>query len=118
MEFLSQFDVTIRYLPGDRNNVADALSRLPDNGLTATKNIVAATLGQQIRSMLQLEDALPYEIKAGYTADPFTVKLESASPGMHTVSQTNGFWFVDNRLFIPNVNFFVSRTIVLATSEQ
>ena len=87
MEFLSQFDVTICYLPGDQNNVADALSRLPDNALTVTKNVVASTLGQQIRSTFQLEDTLLNEIKAGYTNDPFTSKLESASPGMHTVSQ-------------------------------
>jgi len=30
MEFLSQYDATIRYLPADKNTAADALSRLPE----------------------------------------------------------------------------------------
>ena len=103
MEFLSQYDVTIRYLPGEQNNVADALSCLPVTNLDKVTTVVATMLGRQIHSRFQLEDALLEEIKNGYAADPFTTKLADAAPGMHNVTQDNGFWFIDNRLFVPNV---------------
>lgn len=102
MEFLSQYDVTIHYLPGERNSVADALSRLPDTSVNTATSIIAATTGKQLHSRFELEDTLLQEIKTGYESDPFTTKLAGATPGMHTVKQTNGFWFVDNRLFVPN----------------
>ena len=35
MEFLSHYDATIHYLPGEKNGAADALSRLPDPPLRA-----------------------------------------------------------------------------------
>ena len=50
LEFLSQFDTKIRYLPGNKNSVTDALSRLPDTDLTVVSNIVAATMNRKIHS--------------------------------------------------------------------
>ena len=35
--------------------------------------------------------------------DPFTTKLTGAMLGMHNIKNENGFWFIDNRLFVPNV---------------
>ena len=35
--------------------------------------------------------------------DPFTKSLIDAAPRMTTVKETNGFWFIGNRLVIPNV---------------
>ena len=42
MEFLSQYNATIHYLPGKKNCAADALSHLLDNTVT----VIAATLTQ------------------------------------------------------------------------
>jgi hypothetical protein len=103
MEFLSQYDVTIHYLPGKQNNVADALSRLPTLGYNGIKTIVAATLNKRISSQFQLEDTLLQEIKTGYDTDLFTAKIQGASSGMPNVTQTNGFWFIDDCLFVPKV---------------
>lgn len=43
------------------------------------------------------------EIKKGYLHDPFITSLKAASPGTSFISEQNGFWFIGNRLVIPNV---------------
>jgi hypothetical protein len=43
------------------------------------------------------------EIKDGYPHDPFIKSLQDASPGTSFVTQRDGFWFMGNRLIIPNV---------------
>ena len=43
------------------------------------------------------------EIKEGYLQDPFIKSLQDASPRTSFVTQRNGFWFIANRLVIPNV---------------
>jgi hypothetical protein len=102
MEFLSQYDATIHYLPGDKNCAADALSRLPDGALTVIASTLTKSKARRITTRFELEDALLEEIKAGYSEDPFVDKLTCAAPGMENVKQENGFWFVDDRLIIPN----------------
>ena len=103
LEFLSQYDVTIHYIPGDRNNAADALSRLPETGLPALASLVGATLQKRIHSCFHLEDTLLEEIRNGYKTDPFVTKLAGAAPRMHNITQENEFWFVDGRLYVPNI---------------
>ena len=103
MEFLSHYDVSIHYIPGHKNNAADALSRLPEVGVSAAVSIVAATLKKQVHTRFHLEDTILEEIRKGYVTDPFTAKLAATAPGMHNIRQQNGFWFVDDRLFVPNV---------------
>jgi hypothetical protein len=102
MEFLSQYDACIRYLPGDQNTVADALSQLPDTETTTIASIFAQTRGRKIRTGFELEDAILDEVKQGYASDPFTEKLTSASSGMQNITNKNSFWFIDERLVIPS----------------
>ena len=102
MEFLSHYYATMHYLLGKKNCAADALSRLPDPTLTTITSIFATTQNRKICSRFELEDALLDEIKLGYVTDPHTAKLTSAALGMHNVCQKDGFWFVDDRLVIPN----------------
>ena len=102
MEFLSQYDATIHYLPGEKNTVADALSRLPDPDTNVIATIFAKSQNRKIRSRFELEDAILDEIKTGYATDAFAQKLISAATGMPNVENKHGFWFVDERLVIPN----------------
>jgi hypothetical protein len=102
MEFLSHYDATIHYLPGKKNCAADALSRLPDPPLSTIASIFATTQNRKIRSRFELEDAILDEIKQGYLTDPHTEKLISAATGMPNIVQKDGFWFVDERLVVPN----------------
>lgn len=102
LELLSQFDAKIRYLPGDKNCVADALSRLPDTNIVTVASIVTNNTQRSIHTRFELEDALLAEIKAGYKSDPFAIKLVEAAPGMPNVTNKQGFWFIDERLYVPN----------------
>jgi hypothetical protein len=102
MEFLSQYDASIHYLPGNQNTVTDALSRLPDTEMTTIVSIFAQTRGRKIRTRFELEDAILDEIKQGYTSDLFTEKLTSASSGMQNMTNKNSLWFIDERLVIPS----------------
>lgn len=102
MEFLSQYDATIHYLPGEKNCAADALSCLPDTTFTTLAATLGATQSEKIKTRFKLEDAILNEIKAGYADDPFTRRLTKAAPSMMNVRETNGFWYIDNRLVIPN----------------
>ncbi len=100
MEFLSQYDATICYIPGERNNMADALSHLPDQTIPT----VASTISNHSsHSHFHLEDSFLDKIKEGYNSDPFTNKLRTASKGMDNICSKNGYWFINNQLFIPNV---------------
>ena len=63
MEFMSQYDATIHYLPGEQNTVADALSRLPHSAIFTVASIFAATNNRKIRSTFELEDVILEEIK-------------------------------------------------------
>lgn len=100
MEFLSQYDATIHYLPSKKNTAADALSRLPEK----TTHIVGAILNDKsIISRFDLEDTILEQIRNGYSTDPYTKTLEAAAPSMPNIHFTNGYWFVDNRLFVPKV---------------
>ena len=102
MEFLSHYDATIHYLPGDQNSAADALSRLPDPPLRVIAAMMNTSRAQKIRTRFELEDALLEDIKRGYENDTFTERLKSASVGMPNIQERNGFWFIDDRLLIPN----------------
>ena len=104
MELMSQYDATIHYLPREENCAADTLSRLPDPALTVVASILATTCGKSIRTHFDLEDAILDEIKSGYANDSFTQKHGKASAGMTNIRMENGFWFINDRLVVPNSN--------------
>ena len=104
MEFMSHYNATIYYLLGEKNCAADALSRLSDPPLHTVASMMSTTHTQKICSCFNLEDALLEDIKKGYNTDPFSKKLMSAATGMVNITQRNGFWFMDDRLLIPNAH--------------
>jgi hypothetical protein len=101
-EFLSQYDFTIVYIPGEDNTVADALSRLPpdafpDENATLTEHHNTITVILSIST----DDSFLSSIKEGYTVDPFCKKLIANGTTVHGITESNGLWYIGDRLLIP-----------------
>jgi RNase H-like domain found in reverse transcriptase/Integrase zinc binding domain len=74
-EFLSQYDMTIKYIPGQDNTVADALSHLPSQSFPdkVPMDMVVAPLH------LSVDKQLLTQIKEGYSTDEFCKHVTSSN---------------------------------------
>lgn len=97
LETLSQFNLDFKYLRGEDNTVADALSRVED----------VASCG--IRSTF--DEELRREIKQGYESDTFCTRLNSTLPLRQGTECRDGLIFIEDRLVIPNVGKLRHRLI-------
>ena len=100
-EFLSQYDMMITYIRGEDNTVADALSHLPpDCFLDELNNPMSANTIGAVLSVTS-DDEILRSIKAGYQEDEFCKCVASSS--MKGWTQSNGLWYIGDRLLIPQV---------------
>lgn len=90
LETLSQFDLNFKYLRGEDNTVADALSRVDD----VASCEIASTLDEETRKT----------IREGYDSDEVCTRLRSTLPLRPGTEVKEGCIFVDGRLVIPNAN--------------
>jgi len=100
MEYLSQYEYTITYINGDKNTIADALSRLPDS-VDREPTVVVASAVFSIQSNLKLITW----IKNGYHTDPWCLGiLEDLKWGMLdaklNIALKHGLLFIRSRLVI------------------
>jgi hypothetical protein len=108
-EFLSQYDMTTVYIPGEANTdytVADALSRVPDGAFpdespTPPHRQWSAPIAPILR--VSTDASVLQEICAGYQSDSFCKKFIHSSIGMKGIHCSNGLWYVGDRLLIPRV---------------
>ncbi len=84
-------------------SMADALSCLPESTTNMIATLIAKTPNTQIWTWFNLEDTLLEQIRTGYETDPFTTKLWSMCSRMSNIVLKNGFWFISNWLFVPNI---------------
>jgi len=84
--------------------IASILTTSNRGPIAAAANLVAAppAFHETVLS-ISADHALLEEIKSGYKSDPFINSLQAASTGMSSVSHREGFWFIGDRLVIPNI---------------
>jgi RNase H-like domain found in reverse transcriptase len=98
-EFLSQYDMTITYIQGEDNTVADVLSQLPPNCFPdELNNVVSANAIAAVLSVTS-DDEILNMIKAGYQEDEFCKRITSSS--MEGWRQSNSLWYIRDHLLIP-----------------
>ena len=99
MEYMSQYNCTIKYINGDNNCVADALSCLP-NTVDTHHSVIAGVF--KIRS----DPAFVHDIKEGYRLDPWCRALAAdlargVTDSKLDITSRNSLIFIANRLIIP-----------------
>lgn len=107
-ELMAQFDMTIVYIRGEDNTVADALSRVPINGFP-TENAELLTKGDiwsidnHVGAVLSVATDLSVlnAIRDGYKDDEFVQRLLKS--GIQGVTMSNGLVYTGTRLVIPKV---------------
>lgn len=92
--FLADYTFDIRYIKGEDNTVADALSR---EFSTENTPIVAPVL------TVSNDENFLNKIKDGYAGDPWCQKLLEKGIGVAGVSRKAGLLYVGDRLVIPRV---------------
>ena len=95
-EYMAQFDLTIHYVKGECNVVADALSRRSDED--PTQGVIAAV------STNTLDCSLVLDILTGYTEDPFCHKLLSSFDSIPGLVEKDGLLYLADRLIVPRVH--------------
>jgi hypothetical protein len=98
-EYLSQYDISMVYIRGEDNTVADTLSRLPPDSFDDEK-----TASRTVSAVLKIhsDDVVLAEIKKGYGEDAFCRKIMEGKSTIPGVTEANGLWYVGDRLLIPH----------------
>jgi Integrase zinc binding domain len=92
-----QYNLTITYIHGEDNTVADALSRLPPN---CFPDEIAPMVVNVILTINSDRDILK-KIKAGYLEDEFCICV--AKTAMKGWTKINDSWYIGDCLLIPRI---------------
>lgn len=111
-EFLAQYDFDIRYVKGEENTIADALSRLPAEQPAATMTFDGLTIAGVLS--ITADESLLKEIQDGYEVDAFTKKLMLLDESMPGLERRDGLLYLANRLVLPRTSSLRERFFHLA----
>jgi hypothetical protein len=106
-EYLSQYKMSITYIKGEDNTVADALSRIPPNSFPDEEEFsIAGRWSNAVTSILRIEanSATLKAIKKGYQSDKFCIKIKENAGFIPSLTESNGLLYIGSRLVIPRVN--------------
>jgi hypothetical protein len=114
MEYLSQFDMTIHYIRGEDNTVADALSHLPvDTPDVHSDDVYVGDsplrwecwLGQQNSCSailtISADEFFLRDVREGYKHDEFCKQLSAVDISIPGICLENDLWYLGDRLVIP-----------------
>lgn len=107
MEHLSQFNMTILYIRGEDNTIADALlcTPFPNKNPNSDSNdeLETCTITGSFNALLSIstDDKFLHNIREGYKVDDFCKKLCSTAESTPGVCFSNKLWYIGDRLVIP-----------------
>ena len=90
-EFLAEYDFEIRYVKGEENTVADALSRMPDDDLGLTAAVLTVSTDSKLSG----------DIKSGYETDAFCQRILRNRESFPAIKVVDGLIYIGSRLVIP-----------------
>ena len=100
-EFLADYDFSIEYVRGGENTVADALSRMPEEGGRGEgeerSKIFAAVL------KISTDPKISEDIRVGYNSDAFCQQILKNLESFPTVKVEDGLIYIGSRLVVPRV---------------
>ena len=104
---MSQYDMTMVYIPGEDNTVTNALSHVPDRAFPGKTTRPTMTpfdvLPRGINATLTItmDPTVLQSIQDGYQHDEFCKKLMTTAPPNLSITNSNGLWYIGDRLLIP-----------------
>ena len=85
--------MTIVYIPGEDNTVANTLSRVPA-GAFPGEDVDNVMLGINVTLTITVDPSVLRSIQEGYTKDDFCQKVITTAPTTLGVSTSNGLWYI------------------------
>jgi hypothetical protein len=101
-EFMSQYDMTIVYIPGEDNTVADALSQVPEGCYPREATSDLNVPGIHALLSITTDPSILRAIQTGYDKDEFCKKVIASASSVQGVTTSNGLWYIGDRLLIPH----------------
>jgi hypothetical protein len=105
-EYISQYEMTIVYIWGEDNTVADALLWVaPDSFNDEKACTLHVTWQKPLGAILSVKTdaSVVKAIMDGYKLDPFCRRLASGMLSIPEICKVNGLWYMGNQLVIPKV---------------
>lgn len=107
MEHMSQFEMTIVYIQGEDNTIADALSQLPakllDSGACPDIDVTDPLLRWEhlqkpmtVNAVLQISmhESFLRDVQKGYESDEFCKKLSTVDCSISDIHYVNKLWYI------------------------
>jgi hypothetical protein len=91
---MSQYDMTIVYIPSEDNTVADALSRVPEGCYPGEAVSDTDKLGIHAMLSITTDPSILRTIQTGYDNNKFCKKVIASSLSMQGITTSNGLWYI------------------------
>ena len=108
---MSQYDMTITYIPGEDNSVANTLSRVLEGAFPSesvdkvtphfSSQFVNETPGIHATISIMANPSVLDTIHNGYSGDEFCKKVILSAPSTAGILTSKGLWYIGDCLLIP-----------------
>lgn len=109
-EYMAQYDLAITYIRGEDNTVADALSRVAARAFPGEEGFPMLAPVMSVSA----DTGFVRDILAGYNNDVFCARVIAAPASTPGARESNGLWYIGDRLLIPRTGTLREQLFKLA----